>query len=31
MISTYDGRTRGIHTMAVASYGQRLYLGWAGV
>lgn len=31
MISTYDGRTHGIHTMAVSAYDQRLYLGWAGI
>jgi hypothetical protein len=31
MISTYDGRTRGIHTKAIASYDQRLYLGWVGI
>jgi hypothetical protein len=28
MISTYDSRTHGIHTMPVSSYQQNLYLGW---
>lgn len=28
MISTYDGRTAGIHTMAISSYDPSRYLGW---
>jgi NlpC/P60 family len=31
MISTYDGRTHGIHVMAISSYDPRLFLGWVGV
>jgi len=31
MISTYDGRTAGIHTMAINSYDPSRYLGWVGV
>ena len=30
MISTYDGRTAGIHTMPISSYDPSRYLGWAG-
>lgn len=29
MISTWDGRTRGIHTMAIRAYDPSRYLGWA--
>jgi len=29
MITTWDGRTAGIHVMPIAAYDQRLYLGWA--
>jgi hypothetical protein len=28
MISTWDGRTRGIHTMAISAYDPSRYLGW---
>ncbi len=28
IISSYDGRTRGIHTFNINSYQQNLYLGW---
>jgi hypothetical protein len=31
MISTYDGRTHGIHTLAINSYDPSRYLGWAAV
>lgn len=31
MISTYDGRTYGIHTMAISSYDPSRYLGWVGI
>lgn len=31
MISTYDGRTHAIHTMAISSYDPSRYLGWVGV
>lgn len=31
MISTYDGRTRGIHVMAISSYDPSRYLGWVAV
>lgn len=29
MISTYDGRTPGIHIMAISAYDPARYLGWA--
>lgn len=29
MISTYDRRTRGIHTMPISAYDPSRYLGWA--
>jgi cell wall-associated NlpC family hydrolase len=31
MISTYDGRTHAIHTMAISSYDPSRFLGWVGV
>lgn len=31
MITTYDGRTPGIHIMPVSGYDPSRYLGWAGV
>lgn len=31
MISTYDGRTLAIHTMAISSYDPSRYLGWVGI
>jgi hypothetical protein len=31
MISTYDGRTHGVHVMPIAAYDPSRYLGWVGV
>lgn len=31
MISTYDGRTHAIHTMAISSYDPSRFLGWVGI
>jgi hypothetical protein len=31
MISTYDGRTSGIHIMSISSYDPTRYLGWVGI
>jgi hypothetical protein len=31
MISTYDGRTGGVHVMPIAGYDPSRYLGWVGV
>lgn len=31
MISTYDGRTPGIHIMAISSYDPSRYLGWGAI
>ncbi|MFR9802578.1 NlpC/P60 family protein [Pseudonocardia sp. RS010] len=31
MISTYDGRTAGIHIMAISAYDPSRYLGWVGI
>ncbi|MGQ0480022.1 MAG: NlpC/P60 family protein [Pseudonocardia sp.] len=31
MISTFDGRTRGIHTMPISAYDPSRYLGWVGI
>ncbi|MGD9525249.1 MAG: NlpC/P60 family protein [Dehalococcoidia bacterium] len=31
MITTWDGRTAGIHTMPISGYDPARYLGWVGV
>jgi hypothetical protein len=31
MISTYDGRTHGIHTMPISAYDPTRYLGWVAI